>query len=78
MVERIPDGQGIESQQAEVAPVFQEGMDLLAAGDVDAALVRFGDLPEWFGEIIFMGGPDSRRRVAPAKRRSFWSQVRIS
>lgn len=57
VVERVPDGQGIESQQAEVAPVFQEGMDLLAAGEVDAALQRFGDLPAWFGEIIFLGGP---------------------
>ncbi len=57
LVERIPDGQGIESQQGEIAPVFQDGMDLLSAGDVEAALERFQDLPEWFGEIVFLGGP---------------------
>lgn len=57
VVERLPDGQGIESQQAEVAPVFQDGLDLLSAGEVDAALRRFGDLPAWFGEIVFLGGP---------------------
>jgi len=57
VVERVPEGQGIESQQAEVAPVFQDGLDLLGAGDFDAALERFGDLPAWFGEIVFMGGP---------------------
>ena len=57
VVERLPDGQGIESQQAEIAPVFQDGLDLLSAGEVDAALRRFGDLPAWFGEIVFLGGP---------------------
>ena len=57
VVERIPDGQGVASQQEEIAPVFQDGMDLLATGDVDAALARFGELPPWFGEIVFLGGP---------------------
>jgi len=57
LVERLPEGQGIASQQAEVAPVFQDGMNLLAAGDVDGAMARFGELPEWFGGIAFVGGP---------------------
>lgn len=57
LIERVPEGQGIESQQAEIAPVFQEGMDLLGTGDVDAALEKFGELPGWFGEIVFLGGP---------------------
>jgi hypothetical protein len=57
LVERVPDGQGIASQQAEVAPVFQDGLSLLTEGEVDAALQRFGDFPGWFGEIVFMGGP---------------------
>jgi hypothetical protein len=57
VIERVPDGQGLESQQREVAPVFQEGLDLLASGETDAAMARFGELPEWFGEIVFFGGP---------------------
>lgn len=57
LVEKLPDGQGVESQQAEVAPVFQDGMDLLGSGEVDAALQRFGQLPAWSGEIAFLGGP---------------------
>lgn len=56
-IEKLPEGQGFDSQQAEVAPVFQDGMDFLTAGDVDAAMARFGDLPAWFGEIEFIGGP---------------------
>lgn len=36
---------------------FRTGWILLGADEVDAALERFGDLPAWFGEIVFLGGP---------------------
>ncbi len=71
LVERVPDGQGIESQQAQVAPVFQDGLDLLGAGEVDAALERFGDLPAWFGEIVFLGGTNEM----PAGTTSYFTVV---
>ncbi len=57
VVEKMPEGQGLESHQSEVAPVFQAGLELLGAGELDAALEKFGELPAWFGEIIFLGGP---------------------
>ena len=57
LIYRMPEGTGIAAQQAEVAPIFQQGMDLLSAGAVDSALSRFGSLPEWFGQIVFTGGP---------------------
>ena len=57
VVERMPEGHGIVDQQEQVAPVFQAGMDLLAAGKVDSALAAFGDLPPWFAGIEVMGGP---------------------
>ncbi|MHC4406524.1 MAG: hypothetical protein ACYTG0_43420 [Planctomycetota bacterium] len=57
LVERVPEGTGIQAHQEQIAPVFQEGLDLLGAGEVDAALQRFGELPAWFGEIVFLGGP---------------------
>ena len=57
VLQRLPDGIGIEEQQEEVAPVFQKGMDLLNEGNADAAMEAFGGLPAWFGEIVFMGGP---------------------
>jgi hypothetical protein len=34
LVERMPEGFGIAEQQQQLAPVFQEGMDLLNAGEV--------------------------------------------
>lgn len=57
VVERMPEGYGLREQQDEVAPVFQEGMDLIISGDMDGALAKFGELPEWFGQIVFLGGP---------------------
>jgi hypothetical protein len=57
VLERVPEGVGVEEHQEQVAPVFQEGMNLLNAGEGDAALQKFGELPEWFGQIVFMGGP---------------------
>jgi hypothetical protein len=57
ILERMPEGRGIVDQQEIVAPVFQEGMNLLNEGEVDAAMEAFGKLPAWFGDILFMGGP---------------------
>jgi hypothetical protein len=57
VVERMPEGYGLREQQDQVAPVFQKGMDLIVAGDMDGALATFGELPEWFGQIVFVGGP---------------------
>jgi hypothetical protein len=56
VLERVPEGIGIAEQQRQVAPVFQEGMNLLNAGDTDAAMAKFGELPEWFGKTVFLGG----------------------
>ena len=56
-IERAPQGHGIAEQQEQVAPVFQQGMDLLNAGDREGAMAKFGELPAWFGQIVFMGGP---------------------
>lgn len=57
LVERLPGGKGVKEQQDEIAWVFQAGMDQLNAGDVDAATQAFGQVPEWFGDIVFLGGP---------------------
>lgn len=54
---RYPEGRGVEDHQEVVAPVFQEGMDLRNAGQADAAMAAFGKIPEWFGEIVYFGGP---------------------
>ena len=57
VLERLPEGITIEDQLREVSPPFQAGFDQLAAGDTDAAMAAFGQLPAWFGDIVFIGGP---------------------
>ena len=56
-LQRLPEGIALKDQQEQIAPVFQKGMDLLNAGEFDAAMEKFGELPEWFGQIVFMSGP---------------------
>ncbi len=53
----MPAGYGVAAHQTELAPVFQKGMDLLNAGKPDEAMAAFGELPAWFGEVRFVGGP---------------------
>lgn len=57
LVQRLPEGADLSAHQQQVAPVFQKGMDLLNLGEHEAALQAFGDLPAWFHDIVFLGGP---------------------
>ena len=57
VIERFPEGYGVSEQQAQVAPVFQQGMDLLSVGKTQEAMTKFGAMPAWFGKIVFTGGP---------------------
>ena len=57
LLERLPDGIGVEEHQTEVAPLFQTGFEQMAAGKSEAADDTFGQLPKWFGDVVFLGGP---------------------
>lgn len=57
LIDAMPPGYGVEEHQEQLAPAFQKGMDLLNAGDVEAAMAAFGEIPEWFGQVVFAGGP---------------------
>ena len=73
-LERMPDGIGVEEQQRQVAPVFQDAMNLLNAGRRGAAIAKLGTLPEWNSRTVSWGGPgltgpggtcDATVRLAP-------------
>lgn len=51
-----PEGKGEEDAKEVIAPVFENGMQLIIQGKMDEAMAAFGELPEWFGEIVFVGG----------------------
>ncbi len=57
LLERWPEGHTLADGEKQIAPVFQDAMDLLIKGDKDAAMKRFGDLPGWMKQIVYIGGP---------------------
>lgn len=57
VIEKMPNNKTIENSKKEVVPVFKEGMDFFNDGKIQEGLEAFGKLPEWFSEVVFMGGP---------------------
>jgi hypothetical protein len=57
LIDKLPDGVNAEIMARDVGTVFQRGMDLINAGDPDGAMEAFGAMPDWFGEVGFLGGP---------------------
>lgn len=51
-----PEGKGEKEAKEVVSPVFEKGMQLIMEGEMEEAMTAFGELPEWFGEIVFVGG----------------------
>ena len=56
LIDKYPEGKTIEDAENFVAPIFQEGMDLITQGKAEEGFAAFGKLPEWFGDVVFMGG----------------------
>ena len=56
LFDKYPEGKGLEDAEKEVGPPFQEGMDMINAGEFDKANVAFGKLPEWFQKVKYTGG----------------------
>ena len=56
LLEKYPQGKTIVDCKQEVIPVFQKGMNLINEGKMEDAMTAFGELPEWFPQIVFLGG----------------------
>lgn len=56
LMDKYPEGKTVKNTLTDVAPVFEEGMDLINQGKSEEGFAAFGKLPEWFGEIVFSGG----------------------
>ena len=57
VIEKLPEGKTLQDSVAEVLPPFQEAMNLINEGDAAAGFAKLGELPAWFAEVQFMGGP---------------------
>lgn len=56
LIDKYPEGKTLEDAEKVVAPIFQEGMDLINQGKQEEGFAAFGKLPEWFSEVKFLGG----------------------
>ncbi len=64
ILEKYPEGKNITSATKEIIPVFQQAMDSINVGKTEAGMAVFGNLPEWFHEVQFLGGTGL---IAPGK-----------
>jgi hypothetical protein len=56
LLDKYPEGKTIENAEKEVGPAFDAGMALIMEGKMEDAVEAFGQLPEWFSEVVFLGG----------------------
>jgi hypothetical protein len=57
LLDHLPGERTSEQLLSEVSPVFQEAMNLIIEGKPEEAAANFANLPPWFGDIVFRGGP---------------------
>ncbi len=68
LFDKYPEGKSIADTKAQVMPPFDKGMELIIEGNIDDAMAAFGELPEWFSQIVFSGGSGM---ISPAKTNTF-------
>lgn len=56
LIDNYPDGKTSEDAKKYVAPVFDSGMKLINEGKAEEGFAEFANLPEWFSDVIFVGG----------------------
>jgi len=56
LVDKYPEGKTSEDAEKLVAPVFDSAMKLIMEGKTEEGYAEFAKLPEWFGEVVFVGG----------------------
>ncbi len=56
LIDKYPEGKTSEDAEKLVAPVFDSAMKLIMEGKTEEGFAEFSKLPEWFAEVVFVGG----------------------
>ena len=56
LLDKYPEGRTLEDTHRDIVPPFDNGMKFIMESKMDEAMAEFGKLPEWFGDIVFVGG----------------------
>lgn len=56
MIDNYPEGKTSEDAEKVVGPVFDRAMKLISEGKTEEGYAEFANLPDWFSEVVFLGG----------------------
>jgi hypothetical protein len=56
LIDKYPEGKTSKDAEHIIAPVFESAMKLIMEGKTEDGYAQFAKLPEWFSEVIFLGG----------------------
>ncbi|CAM1341094.1 hypothetical protein [Tenacibaculum aestuarii] len=56
LVDKYPEGKTSKDAEEYVAPVFDKAMKLINEGKTKEGYAEFANLPEWFNQVLFLGG----------------------
>ena len=56
LIDKYPEGKTSKDAEELVAPVFESAMKLITKGETEKGYAEFANLPEWFNEVVFVGG----------------------
>ena len=56
LIDQYPEGKTSKDAEQFVAPVFDKGMKLINEGKIEEGMAAFAELPEWFSQVVFVGG----------------------
>ncbi|WP_430468244.1 hypothetical protein [Winogradskyella ouciana] len=56
LIDKYPEGKTSDDAENLVAPVFDSAMKLIMEGKTEEGFAEFSKLPEWFSEVVFVGG----------------------
>ncbi len=56
LIDKYPEGKTSKDAETLVAPVFDSAMKLIMEGKTEEGFAEFANLPEWFSEVVFIGG----------------------
>jgi len=56
-LDHMPGDRTSKELMNEISPVFQKSADLIEAGKMEEGMSVFAELPEWFEDLVYRGGP---------------------
>ena len=56
LIDKYPEGKSSKDAEELVGPVFDRAMKLISEGKTEEGYAEFANLPEWFSEVVFLGG----------------------